>query len=234
MKISLEFVENDTVEAVVTDRPAASEKKGSEKEVWVRFFVDGKRKRAVKTEGGIASLELKNLKPGSHTVFVEVVGDSAHDEGELEIRPRTTGPLGIAAMVIFWLAMILVSWEIDTLPLITGYLGLTAVTLWIIALVKRVPFGAILRNNNWVFFANAGMLVVSFVMAFVGESWMWSDMALQCLVALPFALLVSFWDEGSKFLGKLFAHLGKGESLANFALKDALMELLFGIFKKRG
>jgi len=47
------------------------------------------------------------------------------------------------------------------------------------------------------------------------------------------AFIVSFWDETVGFFGKLFAHLGKGEGLANFALKDGLMELFWGALFRR-
>ena len=104
MQVRLEFVEKDTIaEAVVSDRPAAAGKKGGEKEVQVRFSVDGKRKRALRTENGLVSFELAGLKPGTHTVRAEVVGDSAHDEGEVVIKPKTVGFWGGLAMVLYWI-----------------------------------------------------------------------------------------------------------------------------------
>ncbi len=104
MILTLSLVEKDTVaEAVVSDRPATAGKKGGEKEVQVRFSVDGKRKRAVKTEGGVASFELKDLKPGRHIIRAEVVGDGACDEGEVVIKPKTVGFWGALFIVLYWI-----------------------------------------------------------------------------------------------------------------------------------
>lgn len=69
---------------------------------------------------------------------------------------------------------------------------------------------------------------------FFGESFTngWNIAAPTYWVAAIPAFAVSFWDETFKFLMKLSAHLFKGEGLAKFALKDGLMELFWGIFKK--
>jgi len=168
MDIKLAFViekGTTTAHALVTGVPAG--KKGGRSEVWVLFRVDGKPKNPVLIEKSLASLELKGLKPGPHTVKAEIVGDGASDEGEVVVGTKTVGWLGGFIMVLYWTGVLYYGY--------TGY-TLTALTVVLLVFFGRtayqhrhgatdkellVTFLGKLGNNNWVFRTAFWMLLVT-------------------------------------------------------------------------
>lgn len=69
---------------------------------------------------------------------------------------------------------------------------------------------------------------------FFGEAFTygWQDATMAYgLWSIP-AAFVSFWDELFRFFGKIFSHLAKGKGMTGFAVRDATMELVWGILKK--
>jgi len=168
MNVKLSFVTEKsitTAHAVVTGATAG--KKGGRVEVWVVFRVDGKAKNPVLTDKGLASLELKGLKPGTHAVETEIVGEGARDFGEVEIKLKKVGWLGGFIVILYWTGVLYYGYPAYTLTALTItlliFFGSTTYTHRAGATGKELlaTFLGKLGNNNWVFRTAFWMFLVT-------------------------------------------------------------------------
>lgn len=145
-----------------------------------------------------------------------------------------TGIFGRVMMVFFWVIMGLLALGFGpwTLALLLVYLALTGLVLLAIGKQGR-SFAEVLGNNDWVFWANGAMGIVSLIAAFLGGPWAFGDMFVLCALGFIPSIAVSFWDEAKEVFAGVFKKHGLGGFIKHVVSWEILEELLKIPFGRR-
>ena len=137
-------------------------------------------------------------------------------------------------MALFWVIMGLAAFGFGpwTLVLLLAYLILTGIVLWGVGKANDQRFWSVVGNNDWVFWANGAMGIVSLIAAFFGGGWAFSDMALLSVLGFVPSIIVSFWDEAKEILGGVLKKHGLGGFIRHIVSWEILEEIIKLPFKR--